>query len=60
MKLSYVGVDQGGGWSENSPWWKNRHLRAEFLGSALDAGKIPGELGMQNVLNGISIAVGVI
>ena len=28
-------------------------------GSAPDAGKIPGVLGMQNVLNGVSMAVGV-
>jgi hypothetical protein len=34
-------------------------LRAEFRGSAPDAGKIPGVLGMQNVLNGVSMAVGV-
>jgi len=27
--------------------------------SAPDAGKIPGVLGMQNVLNGVSLAVGV-
>jgi hypothetical protein len=40
-------------------WRKNRQLRAEFRGSAPDAGKIPGVLGMQNVLNGVSMAVGV-
>jgi hypothetical protein len=34
-------------------------LRAEFQGSAPDAGKIPGVLGMQNALNGVSMAVGV-
>jgi len=34
-------------------------LRAEFRGSAPDAGKIPGVLGTQNVLNGVSMAVGV-
>jgi len=34
-------------------------LRAEFRGSTPDAGKIPGVLGMQNVLNGVSMAVGV-
>jgi len=34
-------------------------LRAEIRGSALDAGKISGGLGMQNVLNGVSMAVGV-
>ncbi len=50
---------QGGGWSENSHWRENRQLRAEFRGSAPDAGKIPGVLGMQNVLNSVSMAVGV-
>jgi hypothetical protein len=34
-------------------------LRAELRGSAPDAGKIPGVLAMQNVLNGVSMAVGV-
>jgi hypothetical protein len=34
-------------------------LRAEFRGSAPDAGKIPGVFGMQNVFNGVSIVVGV-
>ena len=34
-------------------------MRAEIRGSAPDAGKIPGVLGMQNVLNGVSMAVGV-
>jgi len=34
-------------------------LRAEFRRSALDAGKISGVLGTQNVLNGVSMAVGV-
>jgi hypothetical protein len=29
------------------------------VGSAPDAGKIPGVLGMQKVLNGVSMAVGV-
>ena len=48
---------QGGGWSENSHWRENRQLRAEFRGSAPDAGKIPGVLGMQNVLHGVSMAV---
>jgi len=45
--------------TENSHWRDNRQLRAEFRDSAPDAGKIPGALGMQNVLNGISMAVGV-
>jgi hypothetical protein len=35
-------------------------LRAEFRRSAPDAGKIPGVLGMQNVLKGVSMAVGVV
>jgi hypothetical protein len=34
-------------------------LRAEFRASAPDAGKIPRVLGMQYVLNGVSMAVGV-
>jgi hypothetical protein len=33
-------------------------LRAEFRGNTPDVGKIPGVLGMQNVLNGVSMAVG--
>jgi hypothetical protein len=33
-------------------------LRAEFRGSAPHAGKIPGVLGMQNVLIIVSMAVG--
>jgi len=33
-------------------------LRAEVRGSAPDAGKIPGVLGMQSGLNSVSIAVG--
>jgi hypothetical protein len=49
----------GGGWSENSHWRESRQLRAEFRGNAPDVGKIPGVLGMQNVLNGVSMAVGV-
>jgi hypothetical protein len=32
-------------------------MRTEFRSSAPDAGKIPGVLGMQNVLNSISMAV---
>jgi hypothetical protein len=38
---------------------KSRQLRAELRGSGPDAGKIPGVLGVQNVLNGVSMAVGV-
>jgi hypothetical protein len=38
---------------------KTGNERANFRGSAPDAGKIPGGLGMQNVLNGVSMAVGV-
>jgi hypothetical protein len=34
-------------------------LREEFRGSAADAGKIPGVLGMQYVLKGISMAASV-
>jgi hypothetical protein len=34
-------------------------LSIEFRGSAPDAGKIPGVLGMQNVLNGVSMEAGV-
>jgi len=34
-------------------------LKAEFRGSAPDAGKISGVLGMQSVLNSVSMAVGV-
>jgi hypothetical protein len=48
-----------GVWSENIHWRQNWQLRAEFWSSATDAGKIPGVLGMQNVLNGFSMAVGV-
>ena len=50
---------QGGGWSATGLGRENRQLRAEIQGSAPDAGKIPGGLGMQNVLNGVSLAVGV-
>jgi hypothetical protein len=36
-----------------------RATEADFQGSAPDSEKIPGMLGMQNVLNGVSMAVGV-
>jgi len=36
-----------------------RQLRAEFRGSAPDAGKISSVLGMQSGLNSVSMAVGV-
>jgi hypothetical protein len=35
-------------------------LTAEFRGSAPDAEKNPGVLGMRNALNGFSMAVGVV
>jgi hypothetical protein len=38
---------------------RKRAKRPKIQGSAPDAGKIPGVLGMQNVLNGVSMAVGV-
>jgi hypothetical protein len=38
---------------------RERPKRADFQGSAPDSGKVPGVLGMQNVLNGVSMAVGV-
>jgi hypothetical protein len=34
-------------------------IEGRISGSAPDAGRIPGVLGMQNVLNGVSMAVGV-
>ena len=51
-------LGQAGGWPGKGPGRENGQLREDFQGSAPDAGKIPGVLGMQSGLNGVSMPVG--